>query len=58
MFGLFKKDPAQKLKADYARLLEKARDIQRNGDVVAAAKTTAEAEQVLRKIEELESADA
>ena len=53
MFGLFRKDPAKKLEAEYARLLEKARDIQRNGDVVAAAKVTAEAEEVGKRLDEL-----
>ena len=55
MFGLFRKDPAAKLQNEYARLLKKARDIQRNGDVVAAAKVTAEAEAVREKLDALES---
>ena len=56
MFGLSKKDAAKKLEADYARLLQKARDIQRNGDMVAASAVTAEAEKVREQLEALESA--
>ena len=55
MFGLFKRDPIAKLEKKYAALLEEARDIQRNGDVVAASAKTAEAEAVREEIERLEA---
>ena len=55
MFGLFKSNPVAKLEKEYAKLLEQARDIQRNGDVVAASAKTAEAEAVRVRIEELEA---
>ena len=55
MFGLFKSNPIAKLEKQYAALLEQARDIQRNGDVVAASAKTAEAEAIRVRIEELEA---
>ena len=55
MFGLFRKDPVKKLEAEYARLLEKARDIQRNGDVVESARVTAEAEKIGDQIDALKA---
>ena len=61
MFGLFKTSPAKqiaKLEKEYGRLLEQARDIQRNGDVVAASAKTAEAERVRERIEAIEAETA
>lgn len=55
MFGWLKQDPVAKLEARYSKKLEEARDEQRRGDVVAAAKLTAEAEQILSEIESLEA---
>lgn len=54
MFGMFKSNPVAKLEKQYAKLLEQARDIQRNGDVVAASAKTAEAEAIRVRIEEIE----
>jgi len=54
MFGLFRKDPVKSKKAKYARLLEEARDLQRNGDIQGFAEKTAEAEELWQTIEELE----
>lgn len=51
MFGLFKRDPAAKLEAEYKRLLEAARDLQRNGDIKGFAEMTARAEAVAKKID-------
>ena len=51
MFGLFKKDPVKKMEKEYYALLEKARDIQRSGDIKEYARLTAEAEELLQKIE-------
>ena len=55
MFGLFKRNPLPKLQTQYAKKLEAARDQQRYGDVVAASKLTAEAEEILAMIEQLEA---
>ena len=56
MFGLFKKrDPLDKLRREYAAKMERARDIQRNGDVVAASAVVAEAEAIGEKIDALEA---
>ncbi len=53
MFGLFKKDPAKQLREQYAKLLEEARDLQRKGDIKGFAQKSAEAEQVLERLEAL-----
>ncbi len=55
MFGLFKKDPAIKLREQYAKLLEEARDLQRKGDIKGFAQKSAEAEDVLNQIESLQN---
>jgi hypothetical protein len=54
MFGLFKKDPTKKLKEEYAKLLEEARDLQRKGDIKGFAQKSAEAEDVAKKLEEIQ----
>lgn len=51
MFGLFRRDPAKKLQQEYLRLLEQARDLQRNGDIEGFAAVTARAERVAQEIE-------
>ena len=53
MFGLFKKDPAKKLREQYASLLEEARDLQRMGNIKGFALKTAEAEEVSKQLEAL-----
>jgi len=53
MFGLFKKDPVKALKKEYEALLKKGMETQRSGDIKGYAKITAEAEEVLKKIEAL-----
>ncbi len=53
MFGLFRGDPLKKLEAEYRRLLEQARDLQRNGDVKGFAAMTARAQAVGQRIDEL-----
>jgi len=53
MFGFFKKDPVKKLQKEYLQLMEKARDIQRSGDVKKASLVYEEAETIAIKIEEL-----
>lgn len=56
MFGLFKASPAKKLRKAYEAKLIEARDVQRSGDVVAAAKLYAQAEEMLAEVEALEKA--
>ncbi len=53
MFGFFKKNPVKKLRKEYLQLMEKARDIQRNGDVIKAALVYEQAEMIGKRIEEL-----
>ncbi len=53
MFGLFKKDPAKKLQKEYNEMMEKARDVQRSGDLKAYAALIAESEILMDKIEAL-----
>jgi molybdenum-dependent DNA-binding transcriptional regulator ModE len=55
MFGLFKQDPKAKLEKEYAELLTKAVDAQRNGKIELYAQLTVQSEEVLRKIEALEA---
>jgi hypothetical protein len=54
MFGFLKKDPVKKLEGEYKRLLEKAVDAQRNGKMDVYANLSAQADQILKKIESLE----
>ena len=56
MFGLFKKDPTKKLEKEYERLMERARDMQRSGDLRAYAVLIEESETILSKIEALKNA--
>ncbi|MBT8220499.1 MAG: Lacal_2735 family protein [Bacteroidia bacterium] len=53
MFGLFKKDPVKKLEKKYQDLLVKGMNLQRGGDIKGYAKIMAEADQVLKKIDDL-----
>lgn len=53
MFGFFKKDPIAKLQKEYERLLEKARDTQRKGDIKGYAASMEKAEEILNKIEQM-----
>lgn len=55
MFGFFKKDPVKKLKKEYLQLMEKARDIQRTGDVIKASLVYEEADAIAKRMEELSS---
>lgn len=56
MFGLFKKDPTKKLEKEYKQLMEKARDVQRSGDLKAYAVLIEESETILNKIDALKNA--
>ena len=56
MFGLFKKDPAKKLEKEYEQLMEKARNVQRSGDLRAYAVLIEESESILNKIDAIKNA--
>lgn len=53
MFNLFKKDPLKQLEKQYYAMLEKARDIQRSGDIKAYAKIMVESEELWAKMENM-----
>lgn len=53
MFGFGKKNPVEKLEKEYASLLEKARDVQRSGNIKEFARLTEEAENLAIKIAQL-----
>lgn len=57
MFGIFKKDPLKKLKDEYAKKLKEAVDAQRNGNIALFSKLSTEAEEILKKWEELEQSE-
>lgn len=46
-------DPTSALEREYDKLLREARDLQRKGDIPAFAKKTREAEDLMKKIQEL-----
>lgn len=52
MFGLFRRDPIKKLEAEYRRLLEAARDLQRGGDIKGFAAMTDRAEAAREALEQ------
>lgn len=54
MFGLFKSDPASKLKKQRAHKLEQAMFAQRNGDIRKYSVLTAEAEELYAQIKQLD----
>ena len=53
MFGWLKSDPQKQLKRKIETLLTQARDIQRSGDVVAAAKLYERAEALQQELDSL-----
>ena len=55
MFAWFRKSPASQLRDKYNRLLREARDLQRNGNIQGYALKTAEADEVLRAIDALDT---
>lgn len=55
MFGLFKKDPIKKLEKEYAAMMEKARDIQRSGDLKHYSRIIEESEVLAKKIEAMKN---
>ncbi|MBZ0332881.1 DUF6435 family protein [Marinobacter sp. AL4B] len=55
MLPFFKKDPAKKLKKQYSTLLERAMKAQRNGDIRTYSELSAEAAEVFKQIQQIES---
>ena len=55
MLSFFKKEPAKKLKKQYETLLERAMQAQRNGDIRTYSELSAEAEEVYKQIQQIES---
>lgn len=54
MFGFLKKDQRSQLNKKYMNILEQAQQAQRNGDIEGYSRLSAEAETVLKQIDELE----
>lgn len=54
MFSFLKSNPVKKLKKQHSILLERAMHAQRNGDIRTYSTLTAEAEEVLQQIQEVE----
>lgn len=55
MFGLFKKDPVKKMRAQYDKLLEQGMHAQRNGDMRLYAELTEKAEALWKEIEKVKA---
>lgn len=55
MFGLFKKDPVEKLAKEINLKLEKARDVQRSGDIKAYALLMGEIDEMQQRLDTLRS---
>lgn len=53
MFGLFKQDPLQKLEKEYEKTMEQAVQAQRNGNIDLFSKLSQDADNILKKIDEL-----
>jgi hypothetical protein len=57
MFSFLKSDPTKKLRKQHATLLEKAMHAQRSGDIRTYSKLSTEAEEVYKKIQEMEESE-
>lgn len=53
MFGLFKKDPKEKLNKEYKALLEQAMQAQRNGDIRTYSELSEKADKIFKEMEAL-----
>lgn len=53
MFGWLTGNPQKKLQGEYARLMNEAMLLQRSGNMAAFAAKTAEAEEVIQKLHQL-----
>ena len=56
MLSWFRKDPLKQLENDYARTLERSRDLQRHVDILGYADVTVEADDILKQIQAIEAA--
>jgi hypothetical protein len=54
MFNLFKNKNENKLQKEFEKKLAEATEAQRNGNIERYAQLTAEAEELLKKIEQIE----
>lgn len=58
MFGLFKKNPLEKLNKAYQGKLQQAMEAQRSGNIQKYAELSEEADSIYQKIKALENADS
>ncbi|MCT4641648.1 MAG: DUF6435 family protein [Bacteriovoracaceae bacterium] len=58
MFNFLKKDPIKKLEKEYAKLMEKAVFLQRNGDIAGYALISKQADNLAKKIDEFKRKSA
>ncbi|MFX3675514.1 MAG: DUF6435 family protein [bacterium] len=56
MFSFLKKDPKKQLELEYEKLMKQAVEAQRNGNIELYAQLTFKSEEVLKKIDTLDSA--
>ncbi len=56
MFGLFKNNTIKKLEKEYAALLAKGVEAQRNGKIDKFSEISSQADKVLKEIERIEEA--
>ncbi len=55
MFSFFRRNSAKKLKKQHSALLEEAMNAQRNGNIRKYSQLTAEADEVFKQIEQLDT---
>lgn len=55
MFRFLKRDPKRQMQREYEALMQRARDLQRNGDIQGYAALVAEAEALAAKIDAADS---
>ena len=55
MFNFFKKDPVKKLQKQYEQKSEQAMQAQRNGKMALFANLSAEAQEILDRMKEIEA---
>lgn len=58
MFGLFRKNPLEKLNKDYQDKLQQAMEAQRSGNIQKYAELSEEADSIYQQIKALENADS
>ena len=57
MFGLFKSSPTKKMRKELEQLQKKAMEMQRNGDIRGSSHISQEADELWKKIQEIEVAE-